>query len=544
MLSGVFIYSQKQIVKNTPKLQIQNRHTRLVLITILAGSAVLYLYGLGHYSFQMDEYYHVAVSKTYFETGNIFTIGTTPYTRSALTSLITIGSQYIFSNISPNIPIEFALRFPFALCGLISIFFAFKISEKITTKSNALLITLFIATETYLMYFFTYTRFYALSIALILAMLYLCIHSKNRGITTFICILISYTGYLFVSEYFLFITCFFALLFVWNFAEKEQKSRLPLIIGAGILAGAILGTLVYRASIENVYNPFAWNLNTGTARNMMYWLYINYGPMLIVLVSIFIGYLSTWKYTLPRLTSQNIINTYVITNFLFIFIYVVNVPFNFTFRTTLFVLPCIFILYIIYLDKQYIHTKIGILFIIGLLANNIYMSIRYHADSVGEPYHPTKLVYEKIEIITDTKDLARYIASYSETIKKPEAIIYIGLGDTLLRYYLPKQLQDIPITAFRYSREYDSRLSDLTSFIEEHKEQNLLVVISANALPYRRNELYDRIYKKFYVTEANPSLSSHIKESPYFTKLYTAKDGYSLIYQNNAGYIAPTFSIE
>jgi hypothetical protein len=266
---------------------------------------------------------------------------------------------------------------------------------------------------------------------------------------------------------------------------------------------------------------------------MFHWLYINYGAIIILFTTSFIG-------RIRKTNLSNIGELFIIANVLFIFLYVVHVPFNFTFRTALFFLPVLFIYFIKYLDQNYTFTKLSKTLIFFILFINIFMSIKYHTDSAGKPYHPTKLVYEKIEIITDTKNLAEYIKDYS-TKENTDTIIYIGLGDSLLNYYLHPN--PTPIINFKYSRVYDSSLNDLLFSLEENKNKNYIIVISANAIPNRQNELYERIYDKQFVTEANPSLYFYIENSAEFEKIYTSKDGLSSVYRKTSAISGPILSI-
>jgi hypothetical protein len=505
-----------------------------ILSVILIFSAFLYFNSLGNYGFQMDEFYHASEVKTFLSGGKLFFIDNTPYGRSKVTTLLGLTSHYFFSIFPNKLSEEFILRFPIALLGLVNILLIYAITKKISSKKTALFASAFCGTEVYLTYFACYFRFYTVSIFFILIMLLLNIKNKAFSLWSGIASLILYY---YVSEFFLFIAALFFFIFFINTLSRFKKINnwfkiLTILI---LLAFVIFGISIFieRLHSGSTYNLVSLKFNKYNLLAMTKWLLINYGVFVVMaILSLCLFFVNIFKHR-GEINKEILVELYVILNLIFLLGYTVNAPFNFTFRVTLFFLPLLFIVFFKYINAVLYKQKIMYVLFSLLLIINIYSSIKYHISKPGDYYFPTKLVYEKIDIVTGNKDMANFINGYVKSNNVTNFKIgYLGLGDGLFKYYLdPVVINNGTVTAFQYSKANgNATLDNLHVFIDDNKTENIFFIVNANALIRSTNELYEEIFSRNYVTEVNPKISTSIIENKDFIKIYQSQDGQSLIY--------------
>jgi hypothetical protein len=205
-----------------------------------------------------------------------------------------------------------------------------------------------------------------------------------------------------------------------------------------------------------------------------------------------------------------------------------NVPFNFTFRPNFFYLPLLIPLTIIYLSR--ITKRNGLIILTSIIfTSNSFSSIYYGLKNAGDSYHPSKLVYEKMDITTGSKDLGDFINNYIENKDLSSyQIAYIGLGSIHLKYYLDQKGKSLELQGFASSSSGSPTIEDLKDYIFA-SDKSTLIVISASSLP-RENELYKQFFYKSYITEAPKELSTYIlRHSKIFKTIYTSNDKNSQI---------------
>jgi hypothetical protein len=533
LISGILL--TKSVATQTQNVT-PTRSFGWLLIPILVAFAYVQYSNLEGIGFQMDEFYAASEIQTYADSGKLFYIGDTPYGRSELTTLFgmtsyVLLSQFVAADISP----EFAFRASTVFFGLLSILITFFIVRKITQNSIlGLAASSFIAVETYLFYFFAYFRFYAPAIFFTLLFLFLTLQYRNRFISLALAIT-SILLYSLLTEYFLITAAFFFSLYIYGFFSHRQSSTLieKFLFVTSLTLATIGLTWWFSIKIDSqaTYNLLALTLNTEGSRAMSNWLLINYAG-LVVMASIAIFA------TLTKLIShkgtfslhEHLLEYFVLYNVTILFVYIVHASFNFTFRVTLFFLPVLFILFFTYLPKLVGKWATGFL-MVALLFSNLYITTTNFIDEPGDHYFPLKPVYEKIDIATGNKDIAKF---FSDTIRPTQeqlvTIGYIGLGYDNLQYYLRGDLRPALSGDFRYRKVGNSTLENLEYFIHEHADTYIFFVINANALPTRENILYTTIWGKKHSTEVDPTLVTFIQKNPDFKKVYTSQDGYSSVY--------------
>jgi hypothetical protein len=167
-------------------------------------------------------------------------------------------------------------------------------------------------------------------------------------------------------------------------------------------------------------------------------------------------------------------------------------------------------------------SLILILFSIILILNT-QESIIYNISAPGDKYYPTKLIFEKHEIIFGNKDIAEFVKNYMvdknrTTIK----IIAIGLNDLSL-------WSDIKLDKI-YDWHYNN-FDEYKEILSNFKKDDILLV-HATAIKKRNNKYYKIIHDKNSVTEVDPKYYEYIlKNINEYELIYTSKDGYSKIYK-------------
>lgn len=514
------------------------------LMPMLLFVGGLYFYNLGNYGFQMDEFYHAGVVKTFFGEGKMFFIGDDYYGRSKLTSFIGVGAYAIFNKFFSNIEIEFALRFSIALLGILNVLFVYIIGKEITTRKIAWLAAFFYGTATYVMYLATYFRFYTPALTVILFLLYLNIRRGLSYASLVLSIILSVVAYRYVSEYFLFVATFWVFVLISkliiDYSKITPRRKVEKMTVVGIIMVCFFFLIGKEISnylnSESVYNLVSWKLNIPYIIGTFRWLAFNYTLPLIIGVS---GTLMGTFYCVRevvlnrKITPLAIVELYVFFTLLFIFGWMMNVPFNFTVRPLIFLLPILFLVSFKYLNII-IERKILLnVIIILLIASNIFFSIRYKINNVGDIYHPTQALYEKINVVTDNKGMAEFINGYvDESGMSPDELVigYVGIAANHLRYYLDDKLSSSLTGDFRYRKRGNSSLGELKEFIEKNGNKNLMIVINANAMVLGKNKLYTLLFGISYTLEADPMMLRAIESDNLFQKIFTSADGFSAIY--------------
>ena len=483
----------------------------LILIVILG--ACFYFYGLGGYGFQGDEYYHAKVAKVYFEQGKLFSLGEESYTRANLVSLMPIISKYFFNflSISPNI--EFIYRLPIVIFSIISIIFIYFISKVYISKYYALIITLLYTTEIWFIYFAKYLRFYAPSLTLILAILFINLKYKDNKKIILLSLFISIILYLILTNYFALLIIFLTYLLSLKYI-KEGKSKLVYLIITVLSIFLLLEYIRTLFFVQSTYNSAVINWNASNILNQIKWFIMNYPIYFIIFTS--------------GITFNNLRNNlyqYTLFNLLFFLFYINNAEFNFSFRPIYFFLPLIFICVGIILIKKGFNKKYLILIVIFLISINLIQIYNYSLDSPGDQYYPTKLIYEKMEMIEGIRDIATYLGQNSD---EDTIIITIGL-ESIDQYYDKSE-----IIKYSYSTQNgdSNSIKDLDKYVIENENKKIFVVIFASAQDGRINYLYYHIYGgRQYVTEASPAFLEYVQKSPDFQEVYISKDGYSRVFE-------------
>lgn len=531
LLAGFFLLSNRKNESDTT-----SHLFTWLLIPLLLLTALAHLYQLGERGFQMDEYYAASEIQTYADSGELFVIGDTPYGRSEITTLTGMTSYLLFTNLSTEtVSPEIAFRTPMILFGLMSVLITFFITRHFANTLTALLTSLFIASETYLFYTFSYFRFYAISIFLILLFLFLTWQYKNRYVALTLS-LVSTALYALLTEYFLFIAVFFFTLYLFDMIRNRKTVHY--VEKVALFTGTILsvtgGYLLYTRHVTSnaTYDLVSLTLNADAAVAMFNWILINYAPLCIgallaILFALKQFFLSPRTFTLR----DHLLEYYTLYSLLVLFVYIVNAPFNFTFRVTLFFLPVIFILGFIFFSKILFKKPQYVLLALVLIATNLYTTTHHPIKQPGDTYFPLKPLYEKIDIVTGNKDIAAFFAETIRPTQGQNAVIgYIGLGYNDLMYYLRGDLRPSLTGDFRYRKIGNSTLDELRKFMDQHTDKYIFFVISANALPERKNLLYQTIWNREYVTEVDPALVDYIRKSGNFEQVYTSEDGYSSVY--------------
>ncbi|MDD5606819.1 MAG: hypothetical protein PHN37_03095 [Candidatus Pacebacteria bacterium] len=500
----------------------------LILISLLV--LILYFYKLGGFGIQMDGFYHANVVKEYFKTEELFA----NYTRSKLTSLLGVWSTQLFSFLKINANQEFILRFPFALLGVINVLLVYLLTKEYAKNKKIAAVTALLFTiDPWIIQFARYFRFYTPSITVILFCLYL-IKKENFSIKILLLtFFISAMAYLYLQEFLLVLLCFIGLLLIIRLIEeKKVVFALPPAIFLVLLIGKRLLSAV---NSNATYDLVSWSFDFEKMKTMFLWLLYNYGFYLFLsLGAIISALIAFWQKKDLKLSKKYYLEVFLLINLVFLFFYVVHVPFNFTFRPILFFLPLLYILAVNIFYKIFPLNKNAELFLLFVFLVTLAFSIKYHVNEEGDKYFPTRLVYEKIEIATGNKDMANFLKGYLTQNKIEKYFVhYVGLSGGHLNYYLNIDLKKNGLVTYRHSAKAKSTLAELKKNIEENPNHTHFIVINANAQTGRVNYVYKIFWDKDFVTEVSPSFAIYVKNNGNFKEIYLSKDGASKIYKLN-----------
>ena len=530
VLAFFYILQGKANKKADLKIPSNKKKIFVICFTFISLLIVfLYFYKLGSFGIQMDEFYHANVVKSYLEGEELFT----NYKRSRLTSLLGLWSTQLFSFLKIKANNEFVLRFPFAFLGVINGLLVFLISkEKAKNNIVAIITALLFAVDPWIIQFARYFRFYTPSITFILLCLYLVKKSNFKIGVIFLTFFASVLSYLYLQEYLLILLCFLGFLLVIRLLEEKKKILIapPLLF----LAFLIIKRFLVAINSETTYNLISWSFNFGKMKTMFLWLLYNYGSYLLLSLG---GLLFSLANIIKRKNAAIIKNSYfeifLLINLIFLFFYVVHVPFNFTFRPILFFLPIIYIIAISFFYKVFSQNKIALFLPVLMLLITTVFSIKYHVAKEGDKYFPTRLVYEKLEIAVGNKDMAIFLSEYINEKKINDYLIhYIGLSGALLGYDIKPAAnkKNNEIVTYRHSALSRASLQELINNIQGSPEKIHFVVINANAYSNRTNYTYKIFFGRRSVTEVDPALAIFVGNNPDFKEIYLSKDGVSKIF--------------
>lgn len=501
-------------------------------LSILLIAGFIYLNNIGRYPFQMDEIFHGGIVKTFAEENSLFYIDERYYGRSKITSLLGIISYILFSKLDINSSLELITRVPIAIIAIINIALTQLIIKKASgSKLLALLAGILVATETYIYYFATYFRFYTISIFFILFLIYLLFLKPKSLFIPTIAVIVSILSYFLLSEMFLLIMLFFTVILFLRILNSQIHLKYKRIFLFSILIISLLSiayAFISRFLSNSNYNMVNWNLNLTNILYYIKWLTLNYG----LYIGLFLSYLPLSLLSFfknPKLSKQHILELYMISILLFFFLYMLNVPFNFTFRPNLFIIPILIATSTVYLSKI-LNRKLLIITIALIIASNTYSSVQYSLHNPGDDYHPTKLVYEKIDILTGSKDISEFLNNFlSKEDKKKFQIGYLGLGTGHIRHYLEKDFDNTLNRGFTNTSESSPTIEDLKDYLFSTDKKTLMIV-SASSIP-RHNILYEHILNRKYISESPELLSNFvIRHDEIFKEVYSSEDGISKVY--------------
>ncbi len=464
------------------------------LILIVIVGAFFYLYGIGSYGFQGDEYYHASMARSLLN-GDFSLINFNSenfYFRSILTSIL----PYLFGKIlsGNDFSTELIFRFPLVLMSIFNIILVYLVSKKYYPKNYAIITTTIFAFEIWFVYFARYLRFYSLTITVMLIILLLNKDNKKR---LFLSILLIMLSFFLINEFvFLLIP---AILF-YHYKKKTIKSKKLLFI---LFFFIVFSTYILITLPENYFN-----ISENNQKYHIDWLLLNY-PLFTIL----------WASSLPFLRGKfSEIKLFTLTTLSFILLYLDNLSnnyFTFTFRIFYLLLPFMIISslnYGLYLFNK--KSKFLFLFIIflPLLINLIF----YNANYPGDTYHPTKLIYEKDSKIIGNKDISEFVDNYLENKSDNYTIIHVGSGAT--KYYLNDK------EYISFSSNPSSFSNDLGEFkrLIEDKKSNKILIVTLDSIP-KYSELNELIFNRPIVSSVNPEIYDFIIESN-FELLYTSID--------------------
>jgi hypothetical protein len=491
----------------------------LILIFIVLIGAYFYFNCLGNYGFQGDEYYHAMVVKTYFETGKLFYINDISYTRSSLTSLLVISSKYIFDFLGINASEEFILRFPIALISLFSIILIYLISKIYINKKYSLLITLIYTTEVWFIYFARYLRFYSIALFISLLIFYLSVlNLKNKKILLVLLVLSIFFSIVVID--YIFVLSFFILYLLIK--ELVNERRYSLISFMVLVAIVLIIFLYFYISYKN-NNYLSLRFDYSKMSKEINYLLLNYSFILIpFILSIFL---------INKKPKE--LYLYTLFNFLFLIFYITMVSSYFSFRPIYFFLPLMFILAIISLRYCFNNRNLLFTFLFFILILNFCQSLNYPINSPGDFYYPTKLIYERSDIIESSKDIPVFLNEYihNESLNNDSLVILIGGGgisaysDILKVNYVFSSV---------YSDSVSNDLQDMESILNDNKDKRIFLIAYANAYPNRINFLYFYLWSGTkYVTQANPTFVKYLETNNNFKLVYTSQDRYSKVFEYN-----------
>jgi len=514
------IYLKKTLKTSTEQFS-PSKISVIFIIIILCLSLFVYFYKLGNFCFQMDEYFHAAVIQ------RILNRQPFSYRRSLFTSYAGALSSVFFNFLKIKASQEFIFRTPIALTGVISALLIYFISSRRMKGKFALMTSLIFITEVWFIYFSRYLRFYMPSIAMMLFIIWFIDKMNFNYVSLLTSLIVSILCYFYLSVYFLFFTIFITFVFVAKIInDKKILLLVPILVPVVFLVIKKASRLL---NSNSPYNLISWQLNPVDMQRMFDWITSNYGFFfLLSLSSLPVFFFLVFKEkNIFRVIKTYLIEAYVYLNVFFLFFYIVNVPFNFTFRPILFFLPFMFIsavTSIVLIFKE----RTAIIVLAMVLLSNIFSTVYFYVDEEGDQYFPTKLVYERLDFATGNKDIANFIENYAKLTNNNNYVIhYIGLGDGHLAHYLKPENKQKVLPDYRYSYSRDADLSDLLENIKRSSLKTNFVVINANAYPSRLG--------KTRKTEADPKFVSYIENNSSFKELYLSKDGYSRVFLYQRG---------
>jgi hypothetical protein len=188
-----------------------------------------------------------------------------------------------------------------------------------------------------------------------------------------------------------------------------------------------------------------------------------------------------------------------------------------------------FIISIIILVYILNNKKLLIIIFFILIIISISQSLNYNPNTPGGKYYPTKLVYEKMDIVVDSKGITNYLEEYI-TLNNISStkVIFLGLGgiDKSGKFNLSVQ--------YRYSENQTDKemLNEMINFIDKNKKENIFVIAHPSAFANRINLIYYYLWDgQKYITEINPIFTQYLESSKVFECIYISEDGYSKIYK-------------
>jgi len=322
---------------------------RLIMGGLLVCVGAFYAWNLAGYGFQMDELYGAREIKTFFTDGKLFYLEDTYYGRSEVTTLVGIASELVARALPIAIPLEVTLRLPMLLLSILSIWLVYRLLRRCTSELVAVGAAALVGLETYLVYFATYYRFYAIANFFLVVTLYALIRYPSRYVALLGSVLWA-GGYFVLTEYCLFVSGFLLFWYLTRlWVERQKASRIEWFLAAAGLvlfpvAAAII--LLGRQTAGTVYSLLALDFNPEAMMLMARWLFINYAPFLVVALLGAVGLLLQWWRGGDRaLPPWTVLVVFVWASVFFLFFYIVHASFNFTFRVTLFFLPVLLVLF-------------------------------------------------------------------------------------------------------------------------------------------------------------------------------------------------------
>ena len=171
---------------------------------------------------------------------------------------------WIIKLLDPSYDNQFLARLPFALAGLISVYFFYKLVKEHFGNRISLYATLFFLTNGFLVAFSRIVQYQSLAIMFMLGALYfMTLASVKKGFEIkgaflgfffwAISLLAHYDG-VFIAPFFAYLTYLW-----WTSVDFDKKKKLKVLIGAGLLSAIILGSF---------YIPFIIGLS---GKTLDYW---------------------------------------------------------------------------------------------------------------------------------------------------------------------------------------------------------------------------------------------------------------------------------
>ncbi|HOF00121.1 MAG TPA: hypothetical protein PK385_00090 [Spirochaetota bacterium] len=518
----------------------------LLFFTFFAGYFFIFS-NLGDYGFQTDEYYHAQIVDSYIKGYGLFKVKylnniIEHYTRSQITSLLAIVSKLFFDFFRIELSNEFILRFPIGVVGVLNIIMIYKISNFLMGKFYSLCAALVFGSEIWIIYFAKYLRFYTIGIFFILFVFFLLFRYNFDKKSILFSLFISIIGMLFVELYLFLLFIIVLILFFIKFSEiiktfYNSKKFLFLFFVALLL---IIFLFIIGPKIGKILmNPrlVGWSFNKKYFEIMLNWILFNYPLLFVSFVLIFLicmfsnGIFTNNIRLFVLFNPKNLLVLFICANILFLFGYIINVPFNITFRPISFFLPIMFIIYIYALY----YLSIPKIVFVSLVALNIIFNIisinKYNIKSPGDYYYPTKLIYEKKDIVLGDKDVAKYLKNYiSDNRIEKYKIHYVGAGAGFIAYYLNDYEN---IYSYANTSNGVARYKDLENNIKINLNKTNFIVINPTAYANRVNHIYKEFFNRTYVVECSTEISEQVHKKSEYKYLHTSDDKFTNIFIYN-----------